>query len=112
MRRELKRAICQKRKPSEKRVEALQKTSALSTSEKNLSLFSMLEVMMAIEKIDGRSPDTLDLMLLESLAVGLSRQTAIWALLPWPQGARYAADLVRLRAARTGARAYDEIIEF
>lgn len=72
----------------------------------------MLEVMMAIEKIDGRSPDTLDLMLLESLAVGLSRQTAIWALLPWPQGARYAADLVRLRAARTGARAYDEIIEF
>lgn len=72
----------------------------------------MLEVMMAIERIDGRVPDTQDLMLLESLAMGLSRQTMIWALLPWPQGARYAADLARLRAERVGVRAYEEVIEF
>ena len=72
----------------------------------------MLEAMMAIERIDGYSPDTQDLILFESLAMGLSRQTAIWALLPWPQGARYAADLARLRADRVGVRVHEEIIEF
>ena len=72
----------------------------------------MYEVMMAIARIDGRRPDDIDLVMLETVTLGLIRQLTIWAMLPWPQGARYAAELVRLRGRSPVARTYDEFIEF
>lgn len=72
----------------------------------------MYEVMMTIARIDGRRPDDIDLVMLETVTMGLIRQLTIWAMLPWPQGARYAAELVRLRGGSSVARTYNEFIEF
>lgn len=72
----------------------------------------MLEVMMVAGRIDGRRTDVLDQMLLESDTMSMVRQLTVWALLPWPQGVRYAAELARLSRGRRAPEVHDEIIEF
>ncbi|MBM6676003.1 hypothetical protein H6A07_04505 [Olsenella uli] len=72
----------------------------------------MLEAMMVAGRIDGRRMAELDCMLLESDTLSVVRQLTIWALLPWPQGARYAAELVRLRGGRNDPEVHDEVIKF
>lgn len=72
----------------------------------------MLEVMMVAGRIDGRRMDEMSCMLLESDTLSLIRQLTIWALLPWPQGVRYAAELMRLRGGLPDPQVHDEVIEF
>lgn len=72
----------------------------------------MLEAMMVMERIDAIPPRAIESLILESDTVSAIRQLTIWSLLPWPQGARYAADLKRLRGGAPDPEVHDEIIVF